>query len=338
MNLELELSSAAPAGAHEQPISATPQGSAKANGRPLYDDGSAGYTPLTPEEFPNIDHVITEDGQPVEGIFYSANMVLLTEPLYTSWKGPSNGKSFVAYRNVGVFASPNLPPLVPDVLLSFVAQRPEMLRQKIHNTYFAWVFGKMPDAAIEIVSNNEGGEYTRKFVGYAEFGVPYYIVFDPSNRLKRGILQAFHLTGGSYQPIDPAWIEELELGLVLWHGSYEGCVDTWLRWCDREGNLIPSSIERSEQERRHSEQERQCAELERQRAELERRSAEIQRQIAQEYRQIAEQNRQTAEQERQTRVDAQRKALEAKLQATLAVEELQRLRERMKALGLELPS
>ena len=173
MNLELELNPTAPAETYEEPTSATPQGSAKAKGRPLYDDGSAGYTPLTPEEYPNIDHVITEDGQPVEGIFYSANMVLLTEPLYTSWPGPSNGKSFVAYRNVGVFASPNLPPLVPDVLLSFVVQRPEMLRQKIHNTYFAWVFGKMPDAAIEIVSNNEGGEYTRKFVGYAEFGVPY---------------------------------------------------------------------------------------------------------------------------------------------------------------------
>ena len=289
MNLELELNPTAPAETYEEPTSTTPVVLAEPERRLLFNDCGDGYYPLTPDEFPNIDHVVTEDGQAVDGIFYAANRSLLSDPLYTSWIGPSNGRPFVAYRNVGVFISPNLPPLVPDVLLSLGVRSPSRLREKINNTYFSWVYGKMPDVAIEIVSNHEGGEYTRKFVGYAEFGIPYYIVFDPSNRLKRGVLQAFRLCGKTYQPIDPAWIEEIELGVVLWHGSYQGCEDTWLRWRDREGNLIPTGIERSERELL-------------------------------------------------LRIEAERKTLEYKQQATSAVEELQRLRERMKALGLELPS
>jgi hypothetical protein len=41
---------------------------------------------------------------------------------------------------------------------------------------------------------------------------------------------------------------------------YENKKDIWLRWCDREGNLILTGGERAEQERHRAEQEHQRAE------------------------------------------------------------------------------
>ncbi|MHC5832740.1 MAG: Uma2 family endonuclease, partial [Nostoc sp.] len=70
---------------------------------------------------------------------------------------------------------------------------------------------------------------------------------------------------------------EVELGLCLWEGAYEGKRDVWLRWCDATGNMIPTGAERAEQERLRAEQEHLRAEQERLRAEQERLRAEQER-------------------------------------------------------------
>ncbi|MCX7938354.1 MAG: hypothetical protein N2545_02805 [Thermoflexales bacterium] len=59
----------------------------------------------------------------------------------------------------------------------------------------------------------------------------------------------------------------MQLGVTLWRGTYEEREDTWLRWCDRDGVLIPTGVERAETERQRAEAERQRAEAERARAE-----------------------------------------------------------------------
>lgn len=57
------------------------------------------------------------------------------------------------------------------------------------------------------------------------------------------------------------WLEEVGLGLLLWQGDYEGVPNLWLRWCTRDGALIPTAREATlraeteaaaEQERRPS--------------------------------------------------------------------------------------
>jgi hypothetical protein len=48
----------------------------------------------------------------------------------------------------------------------------------------------------------------------------------------------------------------------------------WLRWCDRQGRVIPTGAERANQERQRADQERQRADQERQRADQERLRAE----------------------------------------------------------------
>lgn len=77
--------------------------------------------------------------------------------------------------------------------------------------------------------------------------VPYYVVFSRyTNQLR-----FFQLTGGHYQEqdLDPdhprIWISELELGLKLWQGEFEGIPRQWLRWYDNQGNWLPTDAERA---------------------------------------------------------------------------------------------
>ena len=111
--------------------------------------------------------------------------------------------------------------------------------------------------------------------------VPYYIVF---NRYTDE-LKAFMLTGGFYREMKltspKIWIPQLELGLGLWLGDYEGLHRKWLRWYDGDGNWILTPTERSavaQQQLLVAQEER---EAERQRAEAERQRAEAERQRAQ---------------------------------------------------------
>ncbi len=215
-----------------------------------------------------VDHLVTEDDTPVDSLFSEKQQRLLTEPLYSSWAGPGEGRPFLVMANVGLFYALYKPPIVPDVLLSLDVQAPSDLWPKEHRSYFIWLYGKPPDVVIEIVSNREGEELGRKLETYARIGVPYYVVFDPGGFLGIGLLRVHELS-----PLKPPKvISEKELpgvglGLTLWQGEYEGVEALWLRWCDLEGQVIPTGAERAEQERQRAEQERQRAERERQRAE-----------------------------------------------------------------------
>ena len=66
---------------------------------------------------PVVDHLVTEDDTPVDSVFSEKQQRLLTEPLYSSWAGPGQQRSFVAMSNVGLFFAVRHPPLVPDVLV-----------------------------------------------------------------------------------------------------------------------------------------------------------------------------------------------------------------------------
>lgn len=106
---------------------------------------------------------------------------------------------------------------------------------------------------IEIVSNREGNELGSKLRNYAQIGVGYYAVFDPIQQLEGPVLQIYQLQGIVYVPTTETWLEQVGLGLTLWQGVFEGKANTWLRWCDREGNIILSGAERAEQEHQRAE-------------------------------------------------------------------------------------
>ena len=226
----------------------------------------------TPEDIsdeipvPDLSGIITEDDTPVDNVFSEKQMRLLTEPLHSSWRAPDGGLYFLA-SNVGVFAMASNDPLVPDVFLSMDTAPRQPFDLKRNRSYFVWEHGKPPDVVIEVVSNTEGGELTRKLRGYERMRVSHYVVFDPWHMLGAATLTRFELqVDALVEAVGSLCLPKLGLGLVLWEGSFEREAAQWLRWCDLEGVVIPSGAERAEAEAQRAEAEKQRAEAEKQRA------------------------------------------------------------------------
>ena len=221
----------------------------------------------TPEFKRAVRQLVTEDDTPVDSMFSETQQRLLTGALKDSWNRPGEGRPFIVAANVGVFRSPYEPPLVPDVFLSLDVRRPSDWWDKPGRSYLIWHYGKPPDVVIEVVSNSKGGEADAKRELYADFGVPYYVIFDPQERLKEGKLRAFDLTStGAYAPRSPDVLPGTGLGLQLWTGAFESDTGTWLRWQDASGALILTAAEGRALEEDRADQAENRAALERARA------------------------------------------------------------------------
>lgn len=209
------------------------------------------------ENLPIIDisNIEIEDGQPVDNILSEKQQRLLVSILYASfWLKP-----FFATANVGLFYASGVPALVPDVMLSLGVEVPADWSQKKNRSYFVGEIGKLPELAIEIVSNREGKELDSKLSDYANAGVIYYVVFDPLNCLKGPVLRVYELQGTRYRQRPDFYMGGIELGLTLWQGTFEGKEDTWLRWCDKSGNLLLTGDERAEEQRQRADEQQQRA-------------------------------------------------------------------------------
>lgn len=217
-----------------------------------------GSTDPHPGDWPDESKIVTEDGKPVDNVYSEKQMRLLTEPLYANWTGPEGDRRFVVMTDVGVFNTP-YDPLAPDVLLSVNVAPPEEVFTRQVKSYFMWRYGKPPDVAIEVVSNREGGEDTTKPPRYARIGVNYYVIYDPDDLLGGGTLRLFQLVAGRYQPMTGTWLENVGLGLTLWHGTFETWDTIWLRWCNQKGDVIPTGAEQAAAERQRADVERQRA-------------------------------------------------------------------------------
>ena len=215
---------------------------------------------------PDISDLVTEDDTPVDNFFSAELQRLLVETLYSSWAQTCDRK-FVADANVGIFSAIKRPPIVPDMFLSLDVEVERDFRQKSNRSYFVWEMGKPPDVAIEVVSNQFGNELGSKLRDYAAIGVSYYAVFDPFAQLGDRLLRVFGLHEGRYQEMSPVlgnnaqalfWLEQVELGLLVQSGEYEGKQDMWLRWCDRNGDIYLGGRELAKQA---SELAKQASEL-----------------------------------------------------------------------------
>ena len=70
-------------------------------------------------------------------------------------------------------------------------------------------------------------------------------------------LRVFHWQGGRYQvvtlPEGTLWLPDLQLGIGLWYGAYQGLERHWLRWYDAQSQWIPTPLEQLERERQRAE-------------------------------------------------------------------------------------
>lgn len=230
---------------------------------------------MGPEE-PDISHLQIDSPDSMLCLFSEKQQQLLIESLYTSL-----GRElcpFVALAKVGLFASPEHAPLVPDVMVSFQKSPRGPLTQKKNNTYLIWNYGSPPDIVIEIVSHTEGGEDGAKLQKYAEWRVGHYIIFDPFAYLGNRPLRAFQLRGTRYvEMLDPSKLLDFGLGLEIRPGLFRGFEGPWLRILDQDGKLLLTGLEKAQQERLLTEEAKIRVEEERARADFERERAEKER-------------------------------------------------------------
>lgn len=137
---------------------------------------------------------------------------------------------------------------------------------------------KLPLESGEVAGNGQAIQIQReekpprKWEVYEQIlRIPYYVVF---SRYTNQLL-VFKQEGAHYQELEleepRVWMPELELGLGLWRGEYQGIERLWLRWYDTKGNWI---LTEAEQERQQAQQERQRTEQALQQAQQERQRAE----------------------------------------------------------------
>ena len=236
----------------------------------------------------DISHLVIEDDTPVDNLQSEKQQRLLVEPLYSSKALPS---PFLAAANVGLFYKLKGNPVVPDVMLSLGVQCADDFSKKQNRSYFVWEFGKLPEVCVEIVSNQEGdeltlsrksqqkGKTTIKKDLYAQIHIPYYVVFDPlkqiqgKDEMNGALLRVWSISPEGYTELtssqgiseigQPIWLNAAGMGLTLWEGQFEEDVTRlWLRWCDRDGRVIPTGAERADEaEERAGEAEEKAQKL-----------------------------------------------------------------------------
>lgn len=202
---------------------------------------------LSAGHWPSVEHIVVDDGAPVDSIYAEKQMRLLITTLYTSWK---TDRKFVAFSNVGLFYGIDVPPIVPNVMVSVDVSMPTDLSQKINQAYFVWKYCKPPEVAIEIVSNEEAETTDEKLRRYANCRVSNVFIYNPEQQLNHEPLQAFILDGHRYRELPAAnkyFTDSIGLGLEIWKGSIEKWDDTWLRWVDSDGVLLATGVEREQQ-------------------------------------------------------------------------------------------
>lgn len=83
------------------------------------------------------------------------------------------------------------------------------------------------------------------------------------------MLNIYELRGGEYYKKENHFLEKVGLGLTVWEGIFEDRNEEWLRWTDRNGNLLQTGLEGKLAEKDRADKEYKRAEQEKQRAEQE---------------------------------------------------------------------
>jgi hypothetical protein len=146
----------------------------------------------------------------------------------------------------------------------------------IRRSYTPHAEGDRPLVVMEFISETEGGEYSinpyypyGKWYFYEQIlQVPIYAIFHP----KTNCLDVYRLIDGRYQKQEldadgRIWLEEMNLFLGVWQGKRAEMTTGWLRWWDKDGNLLLWGQESLDLERQRLAEEKEKAEQEKQRAE-----------------------------------------------------------------------
>jgi Uma2 family endonuclease len=154
-------------------------------------------------------------------------------------------------------------------------------------SYVIWQEGITPFLMVELLSPGTEAEdlgQTLRVVGkpptkwqvYEQIlRVPYYALFDRyTNQFRIFCLQATRYVELTIN-VQGYWFQEIELGLGVWSGSYQGMTGQWLRWYDRQGNWVLTDRERELLANKRAQEADERAKSANQRADQEQQRAEL---------------------------------------------------------------
>jgi len=230
---------------------------------------------------PGQDDLPTEDGEPMETGFHDAQDALLKDSLLDAWRERRDffvaGNMFVYFSEQQIKANDFRGPDVFVVL---------DVDPKGRKCWVAWEEGgKLPDVVIEITSASTAHvDRGEKMQIYSRiWRTAAYFVFDPDTERLEGF--ALDAQRRVYVPIQPdergdLFVAPLELKLGLRSTHFWHYQQLFVRWLDRDGNVLPTAKERADSERSRADSERSRADSERSRAdELERRVKELEERL-----------------------------------------------------------
>lgn len=216
---------------------------------------------LSPEELPPTD-LIYDDGEPMETNHHRIAMNILIDSVEHFLMKQRNdfyvgGNMFIYYSAT---QARNRDFRGPDFFL-VLDTNSDVLRK-------AWVVwnenGRYPDVVIELMSPStaQADKNEKKDIYEKIFKTREYYVFDPFDRTS---FQGWRLNNKmKYEEITPnekGWLfcESVNLWLGTWEGVIKRETNHWLRFFDRNGNLVLLPSEEAQQEAQLAQQEAQQA-------------------------------------------------------------------------------
>ena len=211
-----------------------------------------------PTTLPDHTQLPESDGTFVENFQELPQSILLTESIEPILQQLQPDGQYAIGQDSGIYWRLTDPPEraaeAPDWF--YVPNVPPTLDGQMRRSYVLWQEIVSPLIALEFVSGNGEEErdrtpYEGKFWVYEQaIHVPFYGIYE----VTRASVEVYHLVEGRYSllpandrghyPIPPLGVE-----LGIWQGRYKNVELPWLRWWDREGNLLLTGEERAEQER-----------------------------------------------------------------------------------------
>jgi Uma2 family endonuclease len=184
---------------------------------------------LTEDDLPD------SDGKPVDNELQVLAPVLLRAILTYIW---ADRFDWFFGINLGVYYDAKKPAIGPDGFLSLGVPRIRPSNQ-LRLSYVVREEKVMPQWVLEVVSKEPGGEYDEKFDRYANMGILYYTIYNPTHydRDNREVFEVYRLDNGQYvrQFGNPVWMPELGLGIGHEVRTQEGMGRDWLYWYDKSG-------------------------------------------------------------------------------------------------------
>ena len=223
-------------------------------------------------DLPDHTQLPETDGIPVKNFQEHPQSILLTDSLQPVLRAIHPDKQYAIGQDCGIYwrydaDDPLKGAVAPDWF--YVPHVPPLLAGEYRRSYVMWKELVPPLIAIELASGDGTEERNAtppspeekpgKFWVYERvLHIPYYgiYVMDKS----QGHLEMYHWQDLRYQPMTPDAdgrfaIPPLGVSLGIWRGLYydEGSEMDWLRWWDRDGNLLPTGDERATMERDRAE-------------------------------------------------------------------------------------